>query len=146
MKPWPRFHDLLATWKTNATRSKMHPEIEKAITEHSSGLKDVHERYGQIRDEALIQAIDRMTFNREESVVLVAKSAVGAFASRGSNTVSQERRPMKSLSRLVSTRISYQTRAAGRARKRIIHSFREGSIPWPFSRRTMVERSKECSY
>jgi integrase len=29
--PAPRFHDLRHTWKTNARRSGMHPEIEKTI-------------------------------------------------------------------------------------------------------------------
>ncbi|MGO9569517.1 MAG: tyrosine-type recombinase/integrase [Desulfomonilaceae bacterium] len=34
-KPWPRFHDLRHTWKTNARRSGMDPEITDAILGHS---------------------------------------------------------------------------------------------------------------
>ena len=30
-RPWPRFHDLRHTWKTNARRSGMDPEIRESI-------------------------------------------------------------------------------------------------------------------
>ncbi|MEW6113535.1 MAG: site-specific integrase, partial [Thermodesulfobacteriota bacterium] len=72
-KPWPRFQDLRATWKTNARRSRMHPEIEKAIMGHGERGLSVHERYGFISDEELVQAIDKMTFdNVQETRVLTA--------------------------------------------------------------------------
>ncbi len=54
----PRFHDLRHTWKTNARRSGMHPEIERAIMGHSQRGKSVHEGYGLISDEELVRAID----------------------------------------------------------------------------------------
>jgi integrase len=71
-KPWPRFHDLRHTWKTNARRSGIHPEIEQAIMGHSQRKRDVHERYGRISDQELVQAIDKMTFDHGETEILVA--------------------------------------------------------------------------
>jgi integrase len=72
VKPWPRFHDLRHTWKPNARRSKMHPEIEKAIMGHSELGLSVHERYGRISDHELEQAIDRMTFDHGKTEICVA--------------------------------------------------------------------------
>ncbi|MCX5860882.1 MAG: tyrosine-type recombinase/integrase [Deltaproteobacteria bacterium] len=69
----PRFHDLRHTWKTNARRSGMHPEIEQAIMGHSQRGMNVHERYGRIGDQELIEAIDRMTFDHGETEILVAQ-------------------------------------------------------------------------
>ena len=67
--PRPRFHDLRATWKTNARRSGMHPEIEKAIMGHSEGRKSVDERYGVISDTELVQAIDAMIFDNGKTEI-----------------------------------------------------------------------------
>jgi integrase len=61
--PLPHLHDVRHTWKTNARRSGMHPEIEKAIMGHSEGRKSVHERYGVISDRELVEAIDAMSFD-----------------------------------------------------------------------------------
>ncbi|MFH0821847.1 MAG: tyrosine-type recombinase/integrase [Pseudomonadota bacterium] len=74
--PPPRFHDLRHTWKSNARRSGVHPEIERAIMGHSSAGKGIHEGYGLISDEELLVAIDRMTFNHGETQIMVA-GAVG---------------------------------------------------------------------
>lgn len=71
LDPAPRFHDLRHTWKTNARRSGMHPEIEKAIMGHSQRGKSVHEGYGLISDEELVQAIDAVTFDHGETQILV---------------------------------------------------------------------------
>lgn len=72
-KPQPWFHDLRHTWKSNARRSGMHPEIEKAIMGHSERGKSVHERYGRISDQELLQAIDRMTFDHGETEIVVSR-------------------------------------------------------------------------
>ena len=58
-----QMRDLRHTWKTNARRSGMHPEIEKAIMGHSSRGLSVHERYWIISDEELVAEIDRMSFD-----------------------------------------------------------------------------------
>jgi integrase len=72
-KPWPRFHDLRHTWKTNARRSGMDPEIREAILGHSTKERSVSERYGRISDKELVDAIDLMTFDHGETEILVAK-------------------------------------------------------------------------
>ncbi|MDQ7785477.1 MAG: site-specific integrase [Desulfomonilaceae bacterium] len=72
-KPWPRFHDLRHTWKTNARRSRMDPEIREAILGHSTKERSVSERYGRISDQELVAAIDSMTFDHGETEILVAK-------------------------------------------------------------------------
>lgn len=74
LDPVPRFHDLRHTWKTNARRSGMHPEVEKAIMGHSSRARTVHEGYGLIGDEELIKAIDVMTFDHGETEILSGNS------------------------------------------------------------------------
>jgi integrase len=71
-KPLPRFHDLLHTWKTNARRSGMDPEIREAILGHSERGKSVVERYGRISDQELVQAIDGLTFDHGETEILTA--------------------------------------------------------------------------
>jgi integrase len=70
-EPLPRFHDLRHTWKTNARRSGIHPEIEMAIMGHSQRRRSVHERYGRISDQELLAAIDRMTFDHGETEIFV---------------------------------------------------------------------------
>jgi integrase len=70
--PHPRFHDLRHTWKTNARRSGMHPEIQESILGHSTRQRSVSERYGRISDQELLNAIDLMTFEHGESEILVA--------------------------------------------------------------------------
>ena len=48
--PAPRLHDLRHTWKTNAMRSGMDPEIRESIMGHWFRGKTVAERYGRISD------------------------------------------------------------------------------------------------
>jgi len=72
----PRFHDLRHTWKTNARRSGMDPEIREAILGHSTKERSVSERYGRISDKELIDAIDSMTFDHGETKILVAKRKI----------------------------------------------------------------------
>ncbi len=72
--PRPRFHDLRHTWKTNARRSGMDPEIRESILGHSLREKSVNERYGRISNEELIRAIDGMTFNHGNTEILVSAS------------------------------------------------------------------------
>jgi hypothetical protein len=93
LDPPPRFHDLRHTWKTNARRSGMHPEIERAIMGHSQRGKSVHEGYGFISDEELVRAIDGMTFDHGETQILVAgrkgKSRQGAGTSESAERCEQ---------------------------------------------------------
>jgi integrase len=72
-QPWPRFHDLRHTWRTNARRSGMHPELEMSIMGHAQRGKSVHERYGRISDRELRDAIDGMTFDHGETEILVCR-------------------------------------------------------------------------
>jgi integrase len=72
-KPWPTFHDLRHTWKTNARRSGMDPEIRESILGHWFKEKSVTERYGRISDQELVNAIDSMTFDHGESEIYVPK-------------------------------------------------------------------------
>jgi len=70
-RPWPRFHDLRHTWKTNARRSGMDPEIREAIMGHATRQRSVSERYGHISDQELIQAVDSLTFDHGDTQILV---------------------------------------------------------------------------
>lgn len=72
-KPWPRFHDLRHTWKSNSRRSGIPSEIEHAIMGHAERGLNVHERYGYISDQELLDAVDRMTFDHGETMILLAK-------------------------------------------------------------------------
>ncbi|MBM3300514.1 MAG: tyrosine-type recombinase/integrase, partial [Deltaproteobacteria bacterium] len=90
LDPVPRFHDLRHTWKTNARRSGMHPEIERAIMGHSQRGQSVHEGYGFISDEELIRAIDGMTFDHGETQILVA-GRKGKSRQGGANSESARR-------------------------------------------------------
>ena len=74
--PWPRFHDLRHTWKTNARRSGMDPEIRESILGHWFKEKSVMERYGRISDAELIRAIDSMTFEHGETEIWVRKDSL----------------------------------------------------------------------
>jgi integrase len=72
-KPFPRFHDLRHTWRTNARRSGMDYQIAESIMGHWFKGKNVNDRYGRISDQELIQAIDRMTFDHGETEIFVAQ-------------------------------------------------------------------------
>ncbi|MGO9569515.1 MAG: tyrosine-type recombinase/integrase [Desulfomonilaceae bacterium] len=103
LDPAPRFHDLRHTWKTNARRSGMHPEIERAIMGHSQRGKSVHEGYGFISDEELVRAIDGMTFDHGETQILVS-GRKGKSRQEGASSVSAQRCEQN-----VSTRLSEKT-------------------------------------
>lgn len=75
-KPWPRFHDLRHTWRTNARRSGVDPQIAESILGHWFKGKSVNDRYGRISDQELLQAIDKMTFDHGNTEILVARSSV----------------------------------------------------------------------
>jgi len=75
LKRWrakPVYHDLRATWRTNARRSGMREDLEKEIMGHETRCKTVHERYGRISDKELMDAIDGMTFDNGDTEILVA--------------------------------------------------------------------------
>lgn len=72
-EPFPRFHDLRHTWRTNARRSGMDYQIAESIMGHWFKGKNVNDRYGRISDQELIQAIDQMTFDHGETEILVRR-------------------------------------------------------------------------
>ncbi|MGO8879342.1 MAG: tyrosine-type recombinase/integrase [Desulfomonilaceae bacterium] len=72
LDPVPIFHDLRATWKTNAMRSGMDQEIRERIMEHYNRAMNVNERYGRISDSDLIRAIDGVTFDHGKSEIILA--------------------------------------------------------------------------
>ncbi len=74
-EPWPRFHDLRHTWKTNARRSGMDPEIRESIMGHWFKEKSVMERYGRINEAELIRAVDCMTFDHGETEIWLRKDS-----------------------------------------------------------------------
>jgi integrase len=69
----PHFHDLRHTWRTNARRSGMDPQIAENILGHWCKGKSVNDRYGRISDQELVQAIDNMTFDHGETEIWVAR-------------------------------------------------------------------------
>ncbi|MGO9571399.1 MAG: tyrosine-type recombinase/integrase [Desulfomonilaceae bacterium] len=71
LNPAPHFHDLRHTWKTNARRSGMDPEIRESILGHWFKEKSVTERYGRISDHELRQAIDLMTLDHGDTEIFV---------------------------------------------------------------------------
>ena len=73
-EPRPRFHDLRHTWRANARRSGMDPDIAERIMGHQSRGRKVHERYGAVDDAELIRAIDLLEFDHGETEVIVAAS------------------------------------------------------------------------
>jgi integrase len=72
LDPAPTFHDLRHTWKTNARRSGMDPEIRESIMGHWSRRRSVTERYGRISDEELLHAVDAMTFDHGGTEILIS--------------------------------------------------------------------------
>jgi integrase len=68
-----RFHDLRHTWKTNARRSGMDPEIRESIMGHALRCKSISEGYGRISDEELVKAVDLMTFAHGDTEVWVTQ-------------------------------------------------------------------------
>ena len=68
-----RFHDLRHTWRANCSRSGVSDRIAERIMGHSDsdGFLDgdlaVNRRYGEISDEELIKAIDKLTFDHGDS-------------------------------------------------------------------------------
>jgi integrase len=74
LNPEPHFHDLRHTWKTNARRSGMDPEIRESIMGHWFREKSITERYGRIGDQELLRAIDQMTFDHGPSEIFLASS------------------------------------------------------------------------
>jgi integrase len=69
LDPAPVFHDLRHTWKTNARRSGMDPEIREAIMGHGDRTRSVRERYGQISDQELLKAINKLTFDHGKTEI-----------------------------------------------------------------------------
>ena len=95
-QPWPRFHDLRHTWKTNARRSGMDPEIREAILGHWSKQRSVGERYGRISEQELLHAIDQMTFDHGGTEIWVAMNG-RSMTTRDQNvikTVQQKKKVM----------------------------------------------------
>ena len=72
LDPVPAFHDLRATWKTNAMSSGMDQEIRERIMGNYNKAKNVNERYGRISDSDLIRAIDGVTFDHGKTEIILA--------------------------------------------------------------------------
>lgn len=70
--PRPRLHDLRHSWRTNAARSGMDPEIAELVLGHWFRGKTVTERYRRINDEEMIRAVDAMTFDHGNTEIFVA--------------------------------------------------------------------------
>jgi integrase len=62
-----RFHDLRHTFKANCARSGIEDRISERILGHSDGYLAVNRRYGEISEEELIQAIDKLTIDNGET-------------------------------------------------------------------------------
>ncbi len=73
LTPRPRFHDLRHTFRANARRSRVDPDVAEAIMGHAERQRRIRERYGKISDQELIDAIDRVTFDHGETEIMVAK-------------------------------------------------------------------------
>ena len=73
LDPVPVFHDLRATWKTNAMRSGMDQEIRERILGHYNRAKNINERYGRISDADLVKAIDSVTFDHGKTEIVLAQ-------------------------------------------------------------------------
>ncbi|MGO8881673.1 MAG: tyrosine-type recombinase/integrase, partial [Desulfomonilaceae bacterium] len=71
-QPWPKFHDLRHSWRTNARRSGVDAQIAESIMGHWFKSKSVNDRYGRIGDKELLDAIDKMTFDHGETEILVS--------------------------------------------------------------------------
>ncbi|MFC1836853.1 tyrosine-type recombinase/integrase [Thermodesulfobacteriota bacterium] len=69
-----RFHDLRHTWKTNARRSGMDPEIRESILGHSTKMRSTSERYGHISDQELVDAVDKITFDHGGTKIWIANA------------------------------------------------------------------------
>lgn len=59
--PWPRFHDLRHTFKTNCLESGVSEEIRERIMGHSDKDLSVNQRYGYISNGLLLREIDKLT-------------------------------------------------------------------------------------
>ena len=73
LEPKPRFHDLRHTWRANARRSKVDPQVAESILGHWFKGKTVNERYGRISDKELLDAIDSMTFDHGSTEIWTAR-------------------------------------------------------------------------
>jgi integrase len=62
-EPRPVFHDLRGTWRANARRSGVDPQIAERILGHWDRELSVNERYGAVSNQELLAAIDKMTFD-----------------------------------------------------------------------------------
>ncbi len=69
LDPALHFHDLRHTWKTNARRSGIDPEIREAIMGHWFRERSIAERYGRIGDQELVTEIDKMTCDHGPSEI-----------------------------------------------------------------------------
>jgi integrase len=90
-KPWPRFHDLRHTWRTNARRSGIDSQIAESILGHWFKGKSVSDRYGRISDQELIQAIDKLTFDHGETEIPVARSKPVTFVGNKMETLKDQK-------------------------------------------------------
>ncbi len=70
-KPWPRFHDLRHTFKTNCMESGVAEEIRERIMGHSDKHLSVSQRYGYISNTLLLREIDKLTVDHGSTRIWV---------------------------------------------------------------------------
>ncbi len=74
--PRPTFHDLRHTFKANCARSGIPERISERILGHADsdgnldGTPKVGHRYGEISDKELLDAIDKLTFDHGDSMIM----------------------------------------------------------------------------
>jgi integrase len=75
--PKPRLHDLRATWRTNARRSGVSDELQRAIMGHGGRALSSHDRYGRISNDELLEAVDKMSFDFGPTEIYVNRLQAG---------------------------------------------------------------------
>jgi integrase len=75
--PRPTPHDFRHTWKTNAMRSGIFPAIADMILGHGNRKKDLQSLYISVSNADLLDAIDRMKFDKGETEIWVTERGNG---------------------------------------------------------------------
>lgn len=85
-KPELNFHDLRHTWRRNARKSGMNPDICKAILGHSWRGKSVDEGYDLFDEDDFVQEIDKLRVDHGDTKIWVAKKAKKDTAKKRRNS------------------------------------------------------------
>ncbi|MGO9116220.1 MAG: tyrosine-type recombinase/integrase [Desulfomonilaceae bacterium] len=90
------FHDFRHTWRRNARKSNMDPDLRRSIMGHSSRKKSVDEGYDLFDDEDRVEAIDKMTYDHGETRILTPKRKTSAGGTEG-GTPSKTENPLQTV-------------------------------------------------